>query len=141
MTNFEEYAEIKKRKMQRTQRLFALFSVCSFFGMTSFHLFNATVDVVKQPDRATATETAVASQIDKLKEQEKGLQIVLAREPNNQIVLEQLVQTRYDLNDLQGTKAALEKLIQLFPDRKDYQAKLTQVKTEQVKTELAKPQK
>ncbi|MFM6225001.1 MAG: tetratricopeptide repeat protein, partial [Dolichospermum sp.] len=53
----------------------------------------------------------------------------LQREPNNQTALEKLSILRLNLGDKQGAIALIEKLVELHPDRQDYQTVLRDVKT------------
>ena len=83
---------------------------------------------VQEPTAKTNGNTAVPSNNSELEKQEQGYALVLQREPENQMALQGLVQVRLQRNNLQGAVAPLEKLVELNPDRADYQALLAQVK-------------
>jgi len=68
--------------------------------------------------------------LEQLQVQENGYEAVLEREPNNENALEGLVQTRLDLKDYDGAVEPLEQLVELNPEREDYQRVLGQLKQE-----------
>jgi cytochrome c-type biogenesis protein CcmH/NrfG len=113
---------------QRRIQIFTLISALFFsisFGASTFNLFSGALKVQNEQEIA---ESAAAQELQQLQAQETGYESVLQREPNNQTALEGLVNTRLALNDVSGAIAPLEKLIQLHPDRTDYQTALTEVK-------------
>jgi Flp pilus assembly protein TadD len=63
-----------------------------------------------------------------LQKQAQGYELVLKREPNNQLALQGLVQARLQMNDLQGAVEPMEKLVKLNPDNPQYKALLTAIK-------------
>lgn len=69
-----------------------------------------------------------ASKDPQLKERERGYELVLQREPDNQVALQGLVETRLQMNNLQGTLEPMEKLVKLNPDNPQYKALLTAIK-------------
>ena len=66
--------------------------------------------------------------LQQLQVQKSGQEAVLEREPNNENALEGLVQTRIDMKDYEGAVKPLEKLVELNPEREDYQRILGQLK-------------
>jgi predicted Zn-dependent protease len=67
-------------------------------------------------------------QLEELEAREEGYEKVLEREPNNQNALEGLVQTRINMKDYEAAVPPLEKLVELKPEREDYQEVLAQLK-------------
>jgi len=68
--------------------------------------------------------------LQQLQVQENGYEAVLEREPNNENALEGLVQTRINMKDYEGAVKPLEKLVELNPEREDYQRVLGQLRQE-----------
>ena len=66
------------------------------------------------------SKNSTQSQNAQLQAEEKGFLGVLQREPNNQTALRGLVQIRLRRGDAPGTKTALEQLVKLNPDNKQY---------------------
>lgn len=80
----------------------------------------------QQPQsKAKTPAPAEASQLDA---QERGYEKVLEREPENQFVLQKLVDIRIQKNDLQGAITPMEKLVKLNPDNAQYKALLEVIK-------------
>ena len=111
---------------KRFQRLLTLVSIVSFFGSTAYGAIGAISSVLKQPGEGATT--AAASQESQLQAQEKGYQLVLQREPENQVALKGLVEVRLQMKNAQGAVKPLEKLVQLNPEQQEYKTLLAQVK-------------
>jgi Flp pilus assembly protein TadD len=71
---------------------------------------------------------AVESRQAKLEAQERGYQLVLEREPQNQSVLRGLLDVRLELRDIPGAIAPLEQLVQLNPQDLQYRILLAEAK-------------
>jgi len=108
------------------QRILTLVSVLSFFGSTAYGAIGTISSALQQP-RNDAT-TAAASKESQLQAQARGYQLVLQREPENQVALEGLATARLQLKDGRGAIAPLEKLVKLNPNLQDYKMLLAQVK-------------
>jgi cytochrome c-type biogenesis protein CcmH/NrfG len=97
------------------------FAASSVFGMVELFIHPS------QESKANPL-SAVASKDEQLKQQAKGYELVLQREPENQIALQGLVQARLQMNDLQGAVAPMEKLVKLNPNNPQYNALLAGIK-------------
>lgn len=74
------------------------------------------------------SEQPEISEAEALTAEAQGYELVLQREPNNQIALEGLANARIELKDAKGAIAPLEKLVTLYPERVDYQTLLAKAK-------------
>jgi hypothetical protein len=72
-------------------------------------------------------QPASVSPESSLQQQAKGYELVLQREPNNQVALEKLSLVRLELKDTKGSVELLEKLAKQHPDRQDYQVVLKDI--------------
>ncbi len=111
---------------KRLIRVITLISMLAFLGRIGFSTLKPLIDGLNQPSPAETSEVDINTQ---LKTQERGYQIVLEREPENQTALEGLLRVRLEMNDKQGAIEPLEKLIELNREREDYQALLKQLKS------------
>ncbi|MEL6321981.1 MAG: tetratricopeptide repeat protein [Cyanobacteria bacterium J06626_14] len=65
-----------------------------------------------------------------LEAQARSYEVVLEREPDNEVVLRGLLQTRVQMGDVEGAIDPLERLVNLYPERTDYAILLGQAKQE-----------
>lgn len=121
----EEYVVQNREKAKKRQKLVVLISVVSFFGSTVMATIPAIQEVFQQEN-----VPQVASVESTLKQQEKDFELVLQREPNNQVALDGLLQVRLGLDDMEGAIEVLEKLVKLNPEREDYRLGLENLKKE-----------
>lgn len=108
------------------QRILIILSGLVFAGSTVLGMVGLYTSAFQEPKNTAATATA--SKDGKLKEAERGYKLVLQREPDNQIALQGLVQTRLQMNDLHGAVEPMEKLVKLNPDNAQYKALLAGIK-------------
>jgi hypothetical protein len=119
----EEYLIARKKQIGRRQKILTIVSMFSFFGSTVFAVIPA-IQQASQPKPAIASPSAEAV----LQQQARGYELVLQREPENQLALEKLSLLRLQLKDAKGAMELLEKLVKLRPERQDYKVVLEQVK-------------
>ena len=125
----EEYLITRKKQIGRRQKIVTIVSMFSFFGSTVFAVIPA-IQQANQPKPAIAS----ASPESLLQQQARGYELVLQREPENQLALEKLSLLRLQLKDAKGAMELLEKLVKLHPERQDYKVVLEQLKKEQGKS-------
>lgn len=126
----EEYVVQNREKAKKRQKLVILISIVSFFGSTVMAAIPAIQEIAQQDNvpEAASVESALI-------QQEKGYELVLQREPNNQAALDGLLQVRLQLDDIPGAIKTLEKLVKLNPGREDYKRGLENLKKEASKNE------
>jgi cytochrome c-type biogenesis protein CcmH/NrfG len=117
-------------------RILIIISGLSFAGSTLFGLFGLFTKAFQ--DEPSTAQSAAVSKNAQLEAQEQGYELVLQREPENQIALKGLVQVRLQMDDLQGAVAPLEKLVELNPEQAAYKALLAQVKQKNTRGKAGK---
>jgi hypothetical protein len=122
----EQYLITRKKQIERRQKIVTIVSMFSFVGSTVFAIIPA-IQQASQPKPAIASPSAESV----LQQQAQGYELVLRREPENQLALEKLSVLRLQLKDSKGSIAPLEKLVKLHPERKDYKVVLEQIKKQQ----------
>jgi len=123
----KEYFTQRTQKIERRKKLIAVVSATSFFGSLLFSGVSTIYKSMHTPKQVDASLTSVSS----LQQQARNYELVLQREPNNQMALEKLSLLRLRLEDVKGSVAILEKLAKQHPDRKDYQVLLQEMKQKQ----------
>lgn len=104
--------------------------VLTIISGLAFLLFSgsAIIRMILNPQTSspdTQTNQVNNSPEEKLKQEAKGYEIVLAKEPNNRFALEKLVEIQLKLGNLQGAIPLLERLVKNYPDNERYQEVLT----------------
>jgi len=116
----------EKSKTKPYQRILILLSGLAFLGSTGFALLGL---FTKSPtDPQSQAQQQNQAQENQLKQQEKGYEVVLAREPNNVVALQGLADARLQLKDFKGAIAPLEKLVKLYPQDPNLKSLLEFVK-------------
>lgn len=125
MTNSNDYFIQRGKQIERKKRIVTYISVASFGGSILFGGINFVQQALQKPQQPVVVQSTESQ----LQTQVKGYELVLQREPNNQMALEKLSIIRLNSGDNQGAIALLEKLSQQHPDRQDYKTLLTNVQT------------
>ena len=124
MTNSsDDYLVRRGKQIERKKRIVTYIGLISFGGSILFGGVNAIKQSWEKPQQAVVQTAG-----NDLQTQMKGYELVLQREPNNQMALERLSIMRLRSGDNQGGIALIEKLIKLHPDREDYKTVLADVK-------------
>ncbi len=101
-------------------------SLLALTGFSLFPIFNLVLDggaaVATEPNSLSAAQTS------QLQSQAQGYTKVLQREPDNQVALKGLLDTRLQLGDIKGSLSPLEKIAALNPQTPDYTVLLAQTK-------------
>ncbi|MBD2437458.1 tetratricopeptide repeat protein [Nostoc sp. FACHB-110] len=121
----DDYFISRQKQIERKKRILTVVGVASFLGSTVF----GVVNLIQQPSQQSQPRNLSVE--EKLKQQAQGYELVLQREPNNQVALEKLSIARLHLKDTKGAIALMEKLVQQHPERQDYKTVLEQVKKQQ----------
>ncbi|MDB9316115.1 MULTISPECIES: tetratricopeptide repeat protein [Cyanophyceae] len=127
----EDYFVVRQQKTQRKKKIISIISLIGFGGSILFGAFGTIQRAIQTPQPQPAATIPVESS---LQEQARGYELVLQREPENQVALEKLSLLRIQLEDLPGAMEPLEKLTSLHPERQDYQVMLENVKKWQMET-------
>ncbi|MBD2499155.1 tetratricopeptide repeat protein [Anabaena azotica] len=127
----EDYLVVRQRQIERKKRILTIVSVVSFFGSTVF----GVVQLVQRSTHSPPPVTATKSPESLLQEQAKGYELVLQREPNNQVALEKLSLLRVQMQDFKGAAEILEKLVKQYPDKQEYKVVLEDMKKRQGKSD------
>lgn len=113
----------EKKPLQRILIVALGFSFLGFLALPFASIFRSSS---QQSDEIANPETASIEQ--QLQAQERGYELVLEREPENPVALQGLVETRLQMNDLEGVMEPMEKLVELYPEQVELKAFLAAVK-------------
>ena len=110
----------------RLKQIVTLVSIVAFFGSTAYGAIGSISSSLKQPTEDATT--AQASRESQLQAQARGYELVLKREPENQVALRGVVEVRLQMKNPKAAIAPLQKLVQLNPGKQEYKMLLAQVK-------------
>lgn len=127
-----DYFSSRQKRIDRKKRILTIVGVTSFVGSTVFGVIN----LAQQPQQQSQPKNVSIEST--LQQQARGYEIVLKREPNNQLALEKLAIARLHLKDTKGAIELMEKLVKLHPERQDYKVVLEQVKKQENKSDRLK---
>ncbi|WP_016949682.1 tetratricopeptide repeat protein [Anabaena sp. PCC 7108] len=124
----DDYLVKRRKQIELKQRILTYISVLSFGSSILFGAVNTLRESWEKPQQAAVP--VIQSVDGELQQQakEKEYELVLQREPNNQLALEKLSLLRLEMKDTKGAIALMEKLVQQHPDRQDYKVVLRNMK-------------
>lgn len=122
-----QYDMSRYRRIKKIRQILVGVSIISVGSSLVFGTVKQFGNAFQQPP-ADSTPEEVTSATSQLAAQARGYELVLQREPENQIALEGLANLRIAMKDWKGAIAPLEKLVELNGDRTEYQEQLEQVK-------------
>lgn len=114
----------KEERKKRIIRIFTLISAIAFLGSTGFNI----VRMMTNPAQSTQVSTQPEDLTQQLQAQARGYELVLQREPENQIALQGLVEIRLQMKHFERTIEPLETLVRLNPQQEEYQTLLATIK-------------
>ncbi|OCQ96654.1 hypothetical protein BCD67_16230 [Oscillatoriales cyanobacterium USR001] len=120
----KKYNKAREMRSLRIKQIFISVSIVSFVGSTAFTVGKLFIEGLNRPQPIPTQNAKVLS----LAEEERGYQLVLQRESENQTALEGLADVRMRMGNQKGAVEPLEKLVKLYPDREDYKVLLGKVK-------------
>ncbi len=103
-------------------------AVLSFAGFALILPLSQAFQDNQQASGSSSGETQPSSLADSLADQARGYELVLQREPDNELVLRELLRIRIEQKDLDRTIPLLQKLVELHPERTEYAVLLAQTK-------------
>ena len=120
--------KISKQKYSRWLYVVLVFMVLALISFSVLPLLTTIVGE-NPPASSSSTVAGIAAESQaQLEAEAKGYELVLEREPDNQIALRGLLDARLKLGDIPGAIAPLERLAQLNESETDYQILLAQAK-------------
>lgn len=103
----------------------------SFLGISMAPLLGSIISAISSPQQTnTAKVDPAQRRIEELKEQLRGYEAVLKREPKNQTALIEVVNLRTQLGDIKGTLEPLQTLANAYPDQPQFRMALARTHLE-----------
>ncbi|MEH2052152.1 tetratricopeptide repeat protein [Nostoc sp.] len=119
----DNYLVKRSKQIERRKRVVTYISLISFGGSIVFTGVNSLQQAWQQPQ-----QSVINTAENEFQKQLKSYELLLQREPDNQLALEKLSLLRIRMKDTKGAIALMEKLVKLHPDRQDYKTVLKDVK-------------
>ena len=120
----KEYYSQRTQQIKRRKRIVTIVGGVGFVGSLIFSSVTSILSSLQKPSQPPVTES-IDTQLQK---QAQGYELVLQREPNNALALENLTKIRLQLGDNQGAVELIERLLALYPERESYRTVLAAVK-------------
>ncbi|PSB08618.1 hypothetical protein C7B62_16155 [Pleurocapsa sp. CCALA 161] len=114
----------KEERKKRIIRIFTLISAVAFLGSAGFGF----IRMLTNPVQSTQVSTEAEDLTQQLQAQARGYELVLQREPENQVALQGLVEIRLQMNDFERIVEPLETLVRLNPEQEQYETLLAKIK-------------
>ena len=114
----------KEERKKRIIRIITLISAVAFLGSAGFGF----IRMLTNPVQSTQVSTQAEDLTQQLQAQARGYELVLQREPENQIALQGLVEIRLQMNDFERIVEPLETLVRLNPEQEQYETLLATIK-------------
>ena len=111
-------------KRKRTIRIFTGISAIAFLGSAGFGF----IRMLTNPPQSTQASTQAEDLTQQLQAQARGYEMVLQREPKNQVALQGLVEIRLQMKDFERIIEPLETLVKLNPEQEKYKTLLVTMK-------------
>ena len=124
-----DYLTQRANQIKRKQKIVTYISLLGFGGSMLFGGVNTIKQAWEKPQQPAAVQSAETE----LQKQLKGYELVLQREPNNQMALEKLSIFRLQSGDNRGAITLMERLVKLHPDRQDYKTVLADIQKKRAK--------
>jgi cytochrome c-type biogenesis protein CcmH/NrfG len=105
-------------------RIFTAISAIAFLGSSAFSVLR----MLANPAQSTQVSAQAEDFTQQLQAQARGYEMVLQREPENQIALQGLVEIRLQMKDFERTIEPLETLVRLNPKQEHYKTLLATMK-------------
>jgi cytochrome c-type biogenesis protein CcmH/NrfG len=105
-------------------RIFTGISAMAFLGSSGYGL----IRMLTNPAQPTQVSAQAEDLTQQLQVQALGYEMVLQREPENQIALQGLVEIRLQMKDFERTIEPLETLVRLNPKQEQYKTLLATIK-------------
>lgn len=120
---------VSKKSNRWIVNLMMAVGLIAFLGLGTLPFWNMPQETAGDSSAITPASAQDNSlEREKLEAEAKGYELVVQREPGNATALRGLLDTKLKLNDLPGVIEALEKLVELKPEQKDYPILLAQAK-------------
>lgn len=119
---------MSKKRSGWFSRIVLAIGLVAFLGFSIVPLLGGVLEARQSPSTPTTPTPSAANETPEadLRAQERGYELVLQREPDNQTALRGLIDVRRQLNDIEGAIEPLERLAELNPNEPRYTILLAQ---------------